>query len=72
MKSTIIQVSWKSTLRLALLNGGIFTLTLFLVRYFMDGQIQNWYSILFQGVFFGVSMAIVFPYLFGKLAKGLG
>jgi len=72
MKTEINQVSWKIRLGLALLNGGIFTLTLFLIRYFMDGEVLNWYSIIFQGVFFGLFMAIGFPYLFGKLANGLG
>jgi len=72
MKTEINQISWKKRLGLALLNGGLFMLVLFLVHYFREGEFRNWNGLIFQGVFFGVFMAIVFPYLFGKFAMNHG
>lgn len=71
MKTEVIQISWKNRLLLFLTNGIIFTLILSLTHYLLDGEAINWYKIALQGIFFGVLMAVLFPFLFGKLAKNL-
>ena len=66
------QITWKRRLGLALLNGGIFTVALLFVHYLMDGEILNWFSIVFQGLFFGLFMAYGFPLIFKKMGTSLG
>ena len=72
MKTEIFQKSWKNRLFLFLTNGIIFTLLLSITHYFLDGGAINWYKMALQGVFFGVFMAVVFPFLFKKFAVKLG
>lgn len=72
MLTEINQMTWEKRIALFAINAGIFMLLLFLTHYFMDGKSMPWPSLIFQGVFFGLFMAIGFPYFFKKLGNKLG
>jgi hypothetical protein len=65
-------MSWNKRLVQFAINGGAFGLLLFLTQFFLDREALNLKSILFQSVFFGAFMTLLFPYLFGKFAVSLG
>ena len=72
MKTEINQIDWKNRIGIAVLNGGIFMLVFGLVHYIWNGELYEWKRMVFQGVFFGLFMAIAFPFIFGKFANNLG
>ncbi|WP_339752477.1 GRAM domain-containing protein [Algoriphagus aquimarinus] len=72
MKTKINPINWRQKAGLVLLNGGLFMVLLVLSHYLWEGEFNDWYVLIFQGVFFGVFMAFGFPYVFGKIANRLG
>ncbi|WPR73592.1 GRAM domain-containing protein [Algoriphagus sp. NG3] len=60
------QLNWKKRLGIAAVNGAIFMLLCGLFHYISREEIYEWKGLVFQGVFFGTSMALVFPFIFWK------
>lgn len=63
------KLNWKIRIISALLTGATFVGIISLMDYFLFDGFQSLYSYLFQGVFFGLFMGIVFPYAMEKFGK---
>ncbi len=68
----LVKIKWKYRIMLGIIAGTVHMGLLALFEYFMDGAISSYYSLLFQGVFFGVFMCIGFPLFSEKFAQKLG
>jgi hypothetical protein len=62
----MIKLSWKYLIKSAIFNGVLYVGVLMIIDYFTDEELHSLNSLIFQGIFFGVSMGLVYPYLIEK------
>ena len=62
----IMKLNWNVRIMSAILNGLLFVGIMCLIDYLLDKEFQSLNSYLFQGMFFGFSMGIVYPFLMQK------
>ncbi|WP_439482634.1 hypothetical protein [Cyclobacterium plantarum] len=64
-----MRADWKYRLVLAFQMGVLYTLAIWAMDYFSEAQeMDSLQSLLFRGLFFGITFSLVFPYLFNGLA----
>lgn len=66
IENKMMQLNWKFKILSAILIGLLFVTIMYMVDYFLIGEVQRLNSYLFQGIFFGVVMGFGFPYAMQK------